>query len=43
MPKESRVQKLDRHIAPHRRRGDGVLVATVKAALDIRREKKGGK
>lgn len=44
MARETKVQKLDRKIAPHRERGDNVLVATAKAVRDIRREQaKGGK
>lgn len=36
----AKVQKLDQHCAPHRDQGKTVLVSTVKAIQDIRREKK---
>lgn len=42
MAQETRVQRLDRHIAPYRMRGDSVPVATVKAVRDIRSETKKG-
>jgi hypothetical protein len=39
MTKETKVQKLDRHIAPHRERGNSVPVAMIKAVIEIKRVK----